>query len=568
MDSRHSIRVAHVAQLALGLALATGCAPAEEPDQVCETGKCDGLPFLDQLKGREDPIAKWMRSVAEAKAIDADGVYHVDRANEIAPTNDPLFYSKLLGGLISVQGCGQGSLINYAISDDLITGDPSVIYPRLVSTVCSDSEQVANAFVATLGEPGPDGDVALDDLEMFAWDATQQKYFFYATSPLGEGEIQLEVEPARCTKCHLTPRDVDPIGMPKLPIMNELTKPWSHWNAGTGGVSESFFVPDSLRGKPLWERYGVASVGAASRLEKVIRDANANRVTPARSKQLFKPAKLEEAMGLIRPLFCDEQVNYVSELTTGELAVDAVVSGGIKGAFRAVQSTWPFEWFNSDNIQLPSVSDEQRLFMMPVRGVAEVTFEAQLFSVLSPTHILAVRALDWKKPAFSQFRCDLWRNSLTAFQASAPPLTGRNRDAVKVLFEEIMKRGGMSTRGLASGKFVALDVATDASTNALREAVSAGSIPTTCGAAGFCEVDANAFGGLIETYVSSLTEAGGRAELAAERDRRVCSVHDEVSPAGAHATHGTGPRISNDPSFLRIPTGSTTGVTTNPKNCP
>src|SRR5258706_360938 len=196
------------------LVLATACGvtdvPGDDEPQVCEAGHCDTLPFADQLKGRQDPIAKFYQSLLDQKIIDAKGVYHADLANGVEPADNPLFYQKLLTGLTTMRG---------------------------------------------------------------------------------------------------------------TPIMNELPKPWRHWNAGEGSVSESFVVPDSLKGKPNWEKYG-ATAAAASRFEKVIRDANANRVTPARSKQLFKPAKLDDAMGLIRPLFCDEQVNYVSELNTGEVTVD------------------------------------------------------------------------------------------------------------------------------------------------------------------------------------------------------------------------------------------------------
>ncbi len=551
----------------VGLAiLAASCATEEtEPgdDTACEEGHCDGLPFADQLKGREDPVGKWLRSLHDAKVIDTKGVYHGSKANKVAPADDPQFYGKLLDGLITVQGCKKGSLINYALADDLITGNADQIYPRLISTVCSDTEAVANAFVATLGDPAPD--INVDDLEMFAWDATAQKYFFYATKDIGDGNLQVEVDPSRCGKCHTTTLDVDPINMPRLPIMNEMTKPWTHWNAGEGGVSESFLVPQSLDGMPTWEKYR-KTVGAASRFEKVVRDANALRVAPARAKSLFRPAKLEETMGLIRPLFCDEQVNYATELATGEITIDAFVSGGTKGAFRSVQSTWPYTWFNNDNVSLPATaSADQRVFMVPVRGVAEITYEAQLYSVLSPAHILALRALDYKKPAFSDLRCNLWKTALTAFAAKPPALTGRNRDAVKVVFEEIMKLGGMSTRNLASGKFIALDDATEAKTKALKEAVAAGTIPTSCGTGGFCEVDAAGFGGLLETYVLGIT----RASALAERDRRVCKVHETVQAAGAHKAQATsGAKVSNDPSFIRLDGTNPSGISTIPANCP
>lgn len=549
----------------LAVVLVAACGTSEEPGPACETGKCDGLPFLDQLSGREDPIAQWFRSLAESGVIDDQGIYHGDKAGAVAPADEPLFYTKLTDGLATVQGCDPSALITYALSDDLISGNADQIYPRLIATVCSnDNDKVTNAFIATLGEPGSNPDLNLDDLEMFAWDAKANAYRFYATKDAGDGQLTVEVDPARCAECHETPRDVDPVGMPRLPIMNELTKPWTHWNAGDGGVSESFFIPDSLRGQPSWERYG-DTVGAASRLEKVIRDANALRVTPARGKTLFRPAKLEDAMGLIRPLFCDEQLNYVSELATGELSTDAVVAGGIKNAFRAVQPTWPWDWFNNDNLVLPPSSEDQRLFIMPVRGVAEVTFEAQLQSALSPTHILAVRALDWKKAAFSDFRCNLWRDAWTAFQAEPPALTGRNRDAVKVLFEEIMKRGGMSTRGLASGTFIAIADATPDAVQAAKDAIAAGTVPATC-EGGFCEVDANGFGTAIDGYVQQIV--GDRDALRAERDRRACKLRQEVEPAGAHNQFGTGQKINNDPSFLRLPTDGSAGVSTFPLSCP
>jgi len=547
----------------VGLALlASACATDDAPDTgedgLCEIGKCDQLPFADQLKGREDPIGKWLATLHAAKVIDDKGIYHADKATNVSPVEDNQFYGKLLEGLATIQGCNKNSMVAYALADELLSDQ---VYPRLISTVCSDTEQVTNAFVATVGQPAADLDV--NALELFAWDPTAQKYSFYATEDLGDGNLKLEVDPARCSKCHTTPFSTDPRNMPRIPIMNELTKPWTHWNAGEGGVSDSFFVPDSLNGMPTWEKYKV-KVAAASRFEKAIRDANANRVTPARAKQLFRPAKLDEAMGLIRPLFCDEQVNYASELATGEITVDAFVSGGIKGAFRAIQSTWPYAWFNNDNVSLPTATAEQRLFIVPVRGVAEITFEAQLQSVLSPTHVLAVRALDYKKPVFSEFRCSLWKDALAAFASKPPTLSGRNRDAVKVLFEEIMKLGGMSTRGLAAGKFVVVDDATPEKIDAVKSAIAAGTVPTGCGA-GYCELDANGFGAELQTFVAGITREAARAE----RDRRVCQVNQTVEAAGDHKQHGaTSAFINNAPSFLRMDDAHPMGVSTLPESCP
>jgi len=552
----------------VGALVITGCAATDQPqgDGICEAGKCEG-PFLDQLKNRQDPVANYLRQLGEAGVIDSSGTYLAAKATKAEPANEPLFYAKMLAGIAKVQGCDANSLINYALSDDLISGDVGNVFPRLISTVCSlDADKSTNAFVATLGMPAEDGDIALEDLEMFAWDPVASKYSFYATAADGEGNLQIEVEPARCNECHLTPRDVNSVGMPRLPIMNELTKAWTHWNAGGGGVSESFLVPSSVNGKPNWKRFGIEKVGAASRLEKVIRDANALKVTPTRAKGLFRPAKLDEAMGLIRPVFCDEQVNYVSELQTGEISIDAVVSGGIKNAYRGVQSTWSFPWFNNDSIQLTIAAGDKQVFMVPVRGVADVTFEQQLQGVLSPMHLLAVRALDWKRPALSEFRCNLWRNAMDAFATKAPALTGRNRDAVKILYEEIMKLGGMSTRGIPNGKFVVMDLASDSTVAKLRQQIAGGTVPTMCrqGATNTCETDAMGFGTLLQEYVD-IGESASRVELLAERDRRVCNVVNGVNPATTQRDFGPGIRIPNHPSFF-LATGST-GERTVPAGC-
>lgn len=553
---------------AITAASGAGCVGDEDPgsDQTCEDGQCDGLPFKDQLNGREDPIGKFYRQLLDAKAIDSKGVYTPSRASKIAPTNDNLFYAKLLTNVAMIQGCKPEALVNYVLTDDLISGDE--VFPRLISTMCSDNpDLVTNAYVATLGEAHPDGsgDLNLEDLEMFAWDSVAQKYNFYATSIGAKpGQLKIEVAPARCSGCHTTARDVDPIAMPMIPIMNELTKPWTHWNPGPGGVPDSFGVPASLKGKSNWERFG-ANAGAASRFEKVVRDANALRVAPARAKQLFKPAKFEDAMGLVRPLFCDEQVQYVSELATGEVAMESVVSGGIKNAFRAINATWPYAWFNNDNLQMTPSSDEtKRLFIMPVRGVAEVTFEAQLQSALSPAHVLALRALDWKKPVFSEYRCDLWRTALKTLAAKPPALTGRNRDAVKIVFEEIMKLGGLSTRNLAGGKFLVMADASQANVDALKAAVAAGNVPTSC-TGEFCETDASGFGQLIDSFVQGLPSK--RTDLLTERDRRVCKVVEKVDNAGAHTKLDSNSRIANQPSFIRLASGQTKGTSTIPAAC-
>jgi hypothetical protein len=112
-----------------------------------------------------------------------------------------------------------------------------------------------------------------------------------------------------------------------------------------------------------------------------------------------------------------------------------------------------------------------------------------------------------------------------------------------------MQRAGMSTRGIASGTFVAIGDANEANVTAMKAAIASGNIPKTCGE--FCEVDAMGFGDALDAYVTSITSQ--RSELLSERDRRVCKVIEQVDGVGAHADHGSDARIANEPSFVRIP---------------
>jgi hypothetical protein len=183
-------------------------------------------------------------------------------------------------------------------------------------------------------------------------------------------------------------------------------------------------------------------------------------------------------------------------------------------------------------------------------------------------HILAVRALDWKRPALSEFRCNLWRNAREAFASKPPMLSGRNRDAVKVLYEEIMKLGGMSTRGIPNGKFMVMDLASDTTIKNLKDGIAAGTVPTTCreGANNICETDAQGFGALLQTYID-VAESASRVQLLAERDRRVCNVVNQVNPAKTAEDFGAGIRIPNHPSFFMMKQGATSGTRTVPTGC-
>jgi hypothetical protein len=124
----------------------------------------------------------------------------------------------------------------------------------------------------------------------------------------------------------------------------------------------------------------------------------------------------------------------------------------------------------------------------------------------------------------------------------------------------------MSTRGLASGKFAVMDLASDTTIAQLKEQIAAGSIPTTCreGVNNICETDANGFGELLQAYID-VAESAPRDELLKERDRRVCNVVNEVEPAVT--ANGRGIRIPNHPSFFMVLPGASTGTRTVPTGC-
>ena len=201
---------AAVAAFVLAL-FASACSAGQDPDD-CGQDKCDGAgDFMSQLEGREDVIAQLLRQ----SEVDAEGVMHAD-------------YTTFLYGVSNLQGCSDETVKTFTVSDDLISGaDP---FPRLISVACSDQDSKASEFfIAASFEDAETGDVDLRDVEMFAWDAQARRYRFYAFAPAGDSDsVEVEIEPKRCQGCHLTPSDTGALGMRMTPIMNELTRPWTH----------------------------------------------------------------------------------------------------------------------------------------------------------------------------------------------------------------------------------------------------------------------------------------------------------------------------------------------------
>jgi hypothetical protein len=520
--------------VALGTAVMACAVDGEDPE--CDSGKCDapGGSFLASLADRSDPIARWLKSPAAGAG--PDGRLKAS-------------FSTFIKGIAAEQGCPESSWRTFVVSDDLFGGP---VFPRLISTVCNDpanASKASEAFVAASFRDETTGDVDARKLEMFAWDATTKTYNFYATQPAGGDVVTVEVEPSRCRDCHLTPTNIPSSGMAMTPIMNELTIPWSHWNSQEPMFnaddlpfrSHEFEVPDSVRDKPNFKELAVARAGAAQRLEQLIRASQGN-VANVRAIKRRSPAKWEEAMELLRPLFCEEQLQFTSEdFDSGQLNISALIPGGIREAYRAFRPTdWPWSWFNNQDarVHLASPETERPLFMMPTRGNVDIDYESRLLTgkALTPHQVLRIRALDWKRPVFSQFRCELWTKGRERIAAAPPsfPADAKNVDAMRALFDEIMKVDGrVPLAPNAADQVVALDVASASAVSALGEALAANKVPTDCGAggAGACSVTLDQFGDMLDQYVTTFTDAepdAARRALRVIRDVGLCAVKKSV----------------------------------------
>jgi hypothetical protein len=320
--------------------------------------------------------------------------------------------------------------------------------------------------------------------------------------------------------------------MAMLPIMNELTAPWTHWNAEPDFPSHDYDIPAATEQSPHFVDLGAKHLGAAPRLEQIVRAGHA-KVAGARARQRrTRPPSLTESMSLLRPVFCDEQINYASEdFNSGLISATSVISGGIREAYLATSaSDWPWNWLTDGRMRLP-VDGSEALHMVPVRGNADIDYEGRLMAVqtLTPHQILRVRALDWKRPVLSDFRCKLWKDAATRLEANPPALdeSWRNSDAMAMLYDEIMKLDGVPIVGGTPDDLVVVDRITSESEVALFLALGDGSIGSAqcSGNAGMCSVPIEQFGSMLHDYVTSFEDSStGRASIAAARDNTLCDV--------------------------------------------
>jgi hypothetical protein len=532
--------------LLMGAAISCACSGTGDPGSGdCKGAKCDdGDNFQSELEGRNDPIAKFLRTLTP----DADGLVALD-------------YDDVVAGIAKIQGCAPATSRAFIVSDPLVEGEP---FPRVITTVCADSSvKASEAFIAASFKHPKDDDIDDLRLEMFAWDEQARQYRFYATERAGGDKVEVEVEPARCRECHLTPTDLPTARslatdsseittgqMRMTPIMNELTRPWSHWSSqvpmfNDGDMpfpSHDFDVPASVRDAARFVRLARERAAEAQRFEDIIREGHA-RVTGARVRERrdIPGDDWRPAMYLLRPLFCEEQVQYATEdFQSGLLLVTSVIPGGMREAFNQLRPSvepvvWPWGWLaNQDGrMRLAAPATVGPLFMIPVRGNADIDYENRLIGAgaVSPMDVIRVRALDWKRPVFSDFRCNLWKSALARFEVTPPAIDPSTRNSTRMarLFPEIMTLDGVALSPVGADQVIALDVASDTTTAALADALRAGTLAdATCDdGAGFCSVDVTTLGGMLDVHVTGFEERAAddaRAELVAARDARLCRV--------------------------------------------
>lgn len=521
-----------VAAATFGLTVG-GCAEdgdedGEDDDVICDDEKCDALgAFGDELVTFNDPIAVWLRANVDAKA----------------QINVP--YLDLLEGIAKQQGCDRASIDSYVISDDLVGGGATA-FPRVVNTVCSSDRAKADlAFFALSFADKAKVDVDVRTIEMFAWDPTTLNYRFYKGTPVAgsKTKVAIELAPAECTECHEQPDHIGGLAMPMTPIMNELSAPWEHWFAEP--VSFNHSVPAATEAAPNFK--AIAGQGSpfrksAARLEQTIRSAFTQRVATARLRLRRNAANVDEAMSLLRPLFCDEQLTYATEDgASGLLSANAQVDEGFASAYFQIKGTgWPWEWWQDKTMRFGPAAAADLITMMPTRGAATVAYEKQLLGLraLTAEQVMRVRALDWATPTMSSFRCDLWTNALPRVKSQT--FTGmKNSDLFSPLLEEILtlRKGDFGIGGIdlpskvalvpgAAGKVISLALADAASIQALADALATGALATAaCGAdgTGACIVDVNKLGDMIEARFKA-AETAGRDPIRPIRDARACAA--------------------------------------------
>jgi hypothetical protein len=485
--------------LGVVVTLAGGCEAQGDGEDACgEAQPCDvpasRAELLAALDGFEDPVAAWLRV-----ATDDDATLPGDHEDALA-------------GLRAELGCDATRERSFVVLSN------AAYAPKALVTQCTDAPVDASR-VLTVFEPTADGDdLDATRFRMAAWDAEAGRFHRYQFVPT-EGGLGVSVEPAFCTGCH-----GGPYALPEwAPIMNEMTNPWAMWNAEPGFASFAFaehFPADFPAGGEVYE--GLAKDGrldSASNLEPVVRAA-IDRVVSARLATRTVAPDLDAAAALLRPVFCDESANYVSEIhDSGEIAQSVALDPGIRRMLLAIDPTgWPWTFVQDDALFLtPPSADERPLALVGVRGETTVQMEAALVArdVLDPVDVLRVRALDWTHPVASELRCGLFEAGLARARAGAVDAAAAADTSalVRALYDEaIAVTASASLADVGPDAVVALADANDGDAVAN---LRAGDFTETT-------MTLSELGDAIESELLRLAEPGARADLELERIRRGC----------------------------------------------
>ena len=142
---------------------------------------------------------------------------------------------------------------------------------------------------------------------------------------------------------------------------------------------------------------------------------------------------------------------FVSRLTAaaltflgaGVLFSAAVVDPGLRNMYKAIRpDNWSWGWVNGDTMRLSPPTGDSALTQIPVRGAADIMTEQQLVALraLTPHQVLRVRALDWQKPVFSDFRCGLWTGAVERFRTDPHLAWSISEPTLEDVFIDLMSR--------------------------------------------------------------------------------------------------------------------------------
>lgn len=381
------------------LVTAAGCAADGAPEPDCRGDRCESSADRDQLvaelEGFGDPVSAFLRQAAAA-----DGSIPGD-------------YRAVLDAVGADLGCGADTEASFVVLSN------EALIPKTVFTRCSADPQAASRFFLALPAVGADRDVEPRLLHISAWDEAAARYRRFATFPDEAGGMRVNVEPSFCLDCHGGPEELGSW----QPLMNVMESPWSQWNAEPGFASHVFddYLDPEIAAGPVYQEITAPSVlASAADLEPIVR-AGIDRFVGARVQRRAGAADLETALDLARPLFCDETVNFVSEVhESGELRTSAAVDDALRQLLLGAGAEG--EKLAAESLRLAPVGPgEQNLTMVAVRGESTLQAELALVSRRAiPLELaLRVRALDWTRPAASPFRCQLFHAGAARLRAGA-----------------------------------------------------------------------------------------------------------------------------------------------------